>query len=653
MKPIFGVTTALLAGNSFAKPYSVNSTYPWQDTLTSNRKSTEMNSHSLLRGNMASQSATEKGIENAGEGTWVLYSDYGSDAYCGEDGVCFDVLAPSAQQWINIYDGGWKGLQYMVCETSGDASVIYNDPISCAVWSGTTVQLKADYNGVTVEYVQEGTSPKNPPHQGSLYSVTVTPEAESTCTFLPPTVYADGKMRIVNLAGAEFNSYPKFPHECDLDYFAQAGVNTVRFPFLWEYIQPNLGLPIDWSEGGYAAQLKLLIDAWTSKGFTVLVDMHNYMKYSHTVIGAPGSWVSEEQYASAWKQIAEQIKDNPLVQFNLMNEPMIDGGVDYDGTQLTLDNQNAADQAIRETGATQKSLYSGNGYSNVADWSLDYYGTPNSEVFVPERIISPNYAVDAHWYYAGSEQNYSPENGCVTPRSECIDKQNPEDFLNWQKTTRISVVFGETSGTDSEDCINCILDGTKWLMNQTQWDGIGLWAGGHAWLSSDETTSYSLYLAPEKNVEQSQMADGFKVVDGFLEQPPTPAPSKKPTVQPSTAHPSFRPTDKPTSKPTTPKPTSPTGMPTGMPTRTEKPADEPISSTVWIGVATGSVALGCLVALACCYKDRLKACCSSVNRFGLFGDSSTRGSGGLSLHILPEGTTSASPQVQESCCNIM
>jgi len=70
------------------------------------------------------------------------------------------------------------------------------------------------------------------------------------------------------------------------------------------------------------------------------------MGTSGPVIGQDNSAPSKEAYAAAWGQIAAQFAKNPLVAFDLMNEP-------HDmKTETVLANENAAIAAIRKAEVT-------------------------------------------------------------------------------------------------------------------------------------------------------------------------------------------------------------------------------------------------------------------------------------------------------------
>ena len=100
----------------------------------------------------------------------------------------------------------------------------------------------------------------------------------------------------VNLAGGDFNGpkpgehslYGKdyvYPSTSELDYFASRGVNIIRFPFLWERLQPVLGGPLDPAD---LARVEHVVKEATSRGLTVILDPHNYARYHGTLNRHPG-----------------------------------------------------------------------------------------------------------------------------------------------------------------------------------------------------------------------------------------------------------------------------------------------------------------------------------------------------------------------------
>ena len=119
------------------------------------------------------------------------------------------------------------------------------------------------------------------------------------------------KYRGVNEAGAEFgsqgevgqyNNHYTYPTNESIDYFiAQGkwpykylgivfihrmmlGMNTIRFPFMWERVQRTLGSDLDSEE---MARMDNTVNYVTNtKKAFIILDVHNYARYKHQVIGS-------------------------------------------------------------------------------------------------------------------------------------------------------------------------------------------------------------------------------------------------------------------------------------------------------------------------------------------------------------------------------
>ncbi|MBP9727514.1 MAG: cellulase family glycosylhydrolase [Gammaproteobacteria bacterium] len=489
------------------------------------------------------------GFENTSpDNTWILKStgddiDYIITHYYG-------VLPPGQQQWLEA-NNLTKNFIYQVCDTSGQASVLYvNGPGEmCAVYSGAMINISVTPYEVTARAVKN-TAINSISVAGDFppYAISATSLPPPECDLPYPMQYADEKWRIVSLEGATLLE-PQFPNICDLFYFAQVGVNTVRLSFKWDYLQCFLGqdIPINWEKGGYGAQIIKLINAWTAKHFTVILSMYDHMRYSYCAIGASDCWVSQERYAHAWQQIATQFVNNSHVVFGLMNQPNVFDIIDgkNNGTTIVLNNQNAAARAIRSTGAEQLILYSGNGKSKISSWDSTEYGDANSNTFTPENITDTHYAIEAQMFYPESEE--SPEQGCIaiandSPQS-CVQMQTPENFIHWMQETGIQVLLSQTGGTNSSACIICINQGTMWAMMQYNITGIGMVTAGHVWVDFNGDVENPLYLAPIHNISQLQMTQGFQNVSNpktrerFLISLSSKDPSAAPTRSPSESDP--------------------------------------------------------------------------------------------------------------------
>lgn len=484
------------------------------------------------------------GFENTSpDNTWVLRSTGDSLDY-----IVFNyalVLPPGEEQWLESYNLS-KHFVYQVCDTSGEAAVLYvNGPLPmCAVYSGAMMNISITPDGITAKAIENtAINAISVTGDHSPYAISATTLPPPECELPYPRQYNDEKWRIINLEGATLFE-PQFPNICDVSYFAEVGANTIRLPFKWDYLQCFLSsdIPINWATGGYGAQMVKVANAWTEKNYTVILSMYDHMRYSYCAIGASDCWVSQARYANAWGQIAAQFSNNPRVVFGLMNQPDVDDYIkgDNNGTTIVLNNQNAAARAIRSTGASQWILYSGNGGSNIENWSNTEYGDSNRKTFIPENITDHHYKIEVQMFYP--KPNTLPEDGCIAtaidnPQS-CVDKQNPENFIQWMSETGIQVIIGQTGGANSSECIICINQGTTWMMLQNNITGIGMWTGGHAWVKYDGATDYALYLAPIHNISQTQMTLGFQNVSnpktgerfliGLSERTPSAAPTQSP-----------------------------------------------------------------------------------------------------------------------------
>jgi len=134
-----------------------------------------------------------------------------------------------------------------------------------------------------------------------------------------------------------------------------------------------------------------------------------------------------------------------------MNEPH-----DMD-TQDILDSENAALAAIRNAGAKNLILISGNDWSHLNSWVTPQYnyGTPNAKVFLPKSDTNPqgindpanNYAIDVHAYFTPGAV-FDPNSDCSkAPSAPACTLQQ---FVGWLKTSNLKGFIGEI-GIDRTD----------------------------------------------------------------------------------------------------------------------------------------------------------------------------------------------------------
>lgn len=132
-----------------------------------------------------------------------------------------------------------------------------------------------------------------------------------------------------SLPGVYGTNYTK-PSLQALQALSGRGLKVVRISFRWERIQPTLGGSLDTTYLGYL--LQVLRDANTA-GLKVIVDMHNYGRYTLTNTSPQVTYPfgdalgpTQAQYADAWKKISAAIKADTqayaaLYAYDIMNEP--------------------------------------------------------------------------------------------------------------------------------------------------------------------------------------------------------------------------------------------------------------------------------------------------------------------------------------------
>lgn len=127
------------------------------------------------------------------------------------------------------------------------------------------------------------------------------------------------------LPGVMGTNYPK-PTLTGMQRLKARGLDVVRIPFLWERIQPVLNGALNTTYLGYL--LDTLQYANTA-GLKVIVDMHNYGRYTSGGVARPFGGAgapTKAQYADAWRRIATAIRNTPdaynaLYAYDIMNEP--------------------------------------------------------------------------------------------------------------------------------------------------------------------------------------------------------------------------------------------------------------------------------------------------------------------------------------------
>ncbi len=298
----------------------------------------------------------------------------------------------------------------------------------------------------------------------------------------------------VNLAGAEFqvqtwgiDNVPGtynvdyiYPTSAEIDYYLGKGVKLFRLPFAWERLQPTLSASLDPTELG---RLNTVVNYATSRGADVILDPHNYARwspsphtYSNNVVGTN---VPEAAFADLWSRLATEYKGNSRVVFGLMNEPH-----DMD-TAVWRSAANAAISAIRSAGATNLVTVPGNNYTGAWSWSESINGHASNAVEML-KIVDPgnHYVFEVHQYLDSDSSGTG-----ATIVSPTIGQERLVDFTNWLKANNRKGFLGEFAVANSmignepgqigDEAITNMLNYME--ANSDVWVGWTWWAGGPWW----------------------------------------------------------------------------------------------------------------------------------------------------------------------------
>lgn len=142
--------------------------------------------------------------------------------------------------------------------------------------------------------------------------------------------------RGVNLSGAEFTADAehlpgvvdrdyRYPTAGDLRYVADRGHRMVRLPIRWERVQPTLMGRLQPAE---VQRILSTLDRAAAYGLQVLVDLHNYARYTRpareggaTLVLGDGR-LTDVHLADLWSRLSAVLKGRAgVLGYGLMNEP--------------------------------------------------------------------------------------------------------------------------------------------------------------------------------------------------------------------------------------------------------------------------------------------------------------------------------------------
>lgn len=299
--------------------------------------------------------------------------------------------------------------------------------------------------------------------------------------------------RGINISGAEFGPLGgkvdkdyTWPTIATLDYFAGKGFNTVRLPFRWDRLQPELMGEFDETE---LSRLMETVELIRARGMKTILDPHNYARYHDQVIGSEA--VPKEAFADFWARLAKLYANDDQVVLGLMNEPNTMPVAQW------VDAANAATDAIRNRArAKNLILVPGTAWTGAHSWLKPVDGEPNGVALKNFRDPGDNFAFEVHQYF---DDDFSGTKGNCSRTQDAVAAVDA--FTDWLRSNGYRGMLGEFGAPKGENCvagIKAMIDVVE--RNKDVWTGWTYWVAGD-WWSPDEP----LNIQPTKDGDRPQL----------------------------------------------------------------------------------------------------------------------------------------------------
>ncbi|MBH3439809.1 MULTISPECIES: glycoside hydrolase family 5 protein [Pseudomonas] len=343
-----------------------------------------------------------------------------------------------------------------------------------------------------------------------------------------PAVHAEQVDLVgLNLSGAGFAAQVLpgidgtnyiFPVESYFQQWNAKGIKLIRFPIIWERLQPTLGGALDPT---YTALIDRTFGYANKYGMKIILDLHNYTMYRGTIIGTGN--VSYNHYQQIMTLIAQRWSGQPsLYAYDIMNEP-------HDSmTQWPIMAQYGIN-GVRSVDKVKPIMIEGNGWSEATRWPWW------NDSLLNLKDPSNNLIFQAHSYFdedAGG--NYTAIDVNKLDANYGVERVKP--FVEWLKKNGKRGMIGEFGVPDNNPRWNLLMDNMLAYLKQNCIPAT-YWAAGPGW------GSYFLSVEPINGQDRPQWPTLKKYIDnttctaiGPFTAPvaTTPTPAPTPTV-PSTS----------------------------------------------------------------------------------------------------------------------
>lgn len=236
----------------------------------------------------------------------------------------------------------------------------------------------------------------------------------------------------------------------DIDYLAAKGFNCIRLLFSQGILQSNqasnANVPFTDFHPANWALIKNAADYAISKGMYVLFARHmgnddEFMRFNSIFLTSEGGSNTGFILADMWRRIAEVYKDQPLVGYDLDNEPLGGNSGPNNWFKIAQDCINS----IRRAGSGQCIIVSGISYSGASQWNSVPWNNPggtvntsNADMFLTLTDPCDNLIATTHNYFSAADSGSN-----LDVVSSTIGRERMANVVAWANTNNKRVLVGE------------------------------------------------------------------------------------------------------------------------------------------------------------------------------------------------------------------
>ncbi len=253
-----------------------------------------------------------------------------------------------------------------------------------------------------------------------------------------------------------------FPTESYFEQWSARGIKLVRFPIIWERLQPTLGGALDTT---YVELIDRTFGYAEKHGVKIILDLHNYARYRGQVIGTSG--VPYVRYQEIMAKIAQRwSSQKSLYAYDIMNEP--NGALNYWNTAAQY-----GINGVRSVDTVRPIIVEGNGWAEATRWEQW------NEALLDLKDPSNNIIFSAHTYFDNNAGG-SYESIDVSKLDPMYGIERVKPFVEWLKKNGKKGYIGEFGVPDNDPRWYAMMDNMLAYLKQNCMPAT-YWAAGPGW----------------------------------------------------------------------------------------------------------------------------------------------------------------------------